>query len=482
MRAVLACLFVVATVSTSAAWSAGDRALKLEPHTFQARDGTSVEAELGAIRVPENRARPESRQIKLEFVRFPATRKTEAAPIVYLAGGPGGSGIDAARGERFALFMALREVADVIAFDQRGTGSASSVPRCDAGKAYPLDAPLTRDRVIDFMRGQSTTCTRFWADAGVDLAGYTTWESAADLDALRQALGAEKLNLWGISYGSHLGLATIKRYPDRIERAVFAGIEDLHETVKLPALTDAYFARVQAAIDANPASAARYPDLLGLMREALAKLEAKPLQREVRGADGQPVQLTIGALDMQMLVSGMISDPHGIVFLPALFEGVRVGDIGPAAQILHDRLRADFGRYAHGMSIAMDLASGIGAERLAQVERQAATAVLGDALNYPMPHLLGLYGVADLGDDFRAPFQSAVPTLFLSGTLDGRTYPESAAETARRFRHGQHLLIENAGHNLFMLTPEIGEVIVDFFKGESTKGRAIAVPPPVFAG
>lgn len=457
-------------------------ALSLQPETFEARSGIRVEAERGTLWVPENRSRQDSRRIKLEFVRFPATRETKAAPIVYLAGGPGGSGIEAARHERFPLFMALREVADVIAFDQRGTGSSNAVPRCDVGRAYPLDHALVRGEAIEFMRVQSQICSRFWAEAGVDLDGYTTWESAADLDALRQALGVDRLSLWGISYGSHLGLAMIKRYPERIERAVFASIEDLHETVKLPALTDAYFARVQAVIAADPANAARYPDLAATMREVFAAFAAEPARVEVRGANGEPVQLGIGAFDLQLMVSGMIGDPQGITYLPAMFEGLKSRSFGPLAQILHDRLRADFGRYGHGMPIAMDLASGIGAERLALVEQQARTAVLGDALNYPMPQLLGLYGVADLGEDFRALPPSDVPTLFLSGTLDGRTYPESAAATARRFSRGQHLVIENAGHNLFMLAPEIGEVIVDFFHGEPTADRVIKLPPPRFEG
>lgn len=482
MHHLLTRVLTAAMLSCPLICSADPDALILQSETFEARSGIRVEAERGTLWVPENRSRPDSRRIKLEFVRFPATRETTAAPIVYLAGGPGGSGIEAARHERFPLFMALREVADVIAFDQRGTGSSNAVPRCDAGRAYPLDQALSRSEVIEFMRVQSQACSTFWAEAGVDLNGYTTWESAADLDALRQALGVDRLNLWGISYGSHLGLAMIKRYPERVERAVFASIEDLHETVKLPALTAAYFDRVQAVIDADPASAARYPDLAASMREVFEAFAAEPAQVEVRGASGETVQLGIGALDLQLVVSGMISDPQGITQLPAMFEGLKSRSFGPLAQILHDRLRADFGRYSHGMSMAMDLASGISAERLALVEQQARTAVLEDALNYPMPQLLGLYGVADLGEDFRALPPSDVPTLFLSGTLDGRTYPESAADTASRFSRGQHLVIENAGHNLFMLAPEISQVIVDFFHGKPTADRMIKLPPPRFEG
>jgi pimeloyl-ACP methyl ester carboxylesterase len=451
-----------------------------EPYSFEAMDGTVVAAERGELWVPENRNDPESRMIELAFVRFASTNPNPAAPIVYLAGGPGGSGVDTARGRRFPLFMALRAVADVIAFDQRGTGWSNDIPRCDTGKAYPLDEPLTRERMIPFMREQAATCTRFWKGAGVDLAGYNTWESAADLDALRAALGADKITLWGISYGTHLGLAALKRYPERIEKAVLASIEDLDETVKLPALTDAYFARVQVAIDADEQAAAHYPDLVGLMHSLHEKLDEAPAIVTVNTEAGSPTQLAIGKLDVQMLTSGMISDPPNLAYLPAMYAGMATGDFGQVGQIIHDRIRSEFGRFHGGMSAAMDSASGITAQRLKLVEEQARISLLGDALNFPMPQLAGAYRVPDLGDDFRAPVTSTVPTLFLSGTLDGRTYPESAAETASRFSQAKHVLIKNSGHNLFMVSPEVTEVILTFLGDKPIERTRIVLPTPAF--
>ncbi|MDQ3819716.1 MAG: alpha/beta hydrolase, partial [Acidobacteriota bacterium] len=72
--------------------------------------------------MPENRSDPKSRLIEIVFVRFKSTAKNPGPPIIYLAGGPGNSGIDQARGNRFPLFMAMREFGDVIALDQRATG------------------------------------------------------------------------------------------------------------------------------------------------------------------------------------------------------------------------------------------------------------------------------------------------------------------------------------------------------------------------
>ena len=99
------------------------------PVTFEAASGESVDAFEGAFSVPENRANPQSRMLTLRYVRFPATGDASGTPIVYLAGGPGGSGIQTAKGRRFPLFMDMREFGDVIAFDllADGDGGTASI-------------------------------------------------------------------------------------------------------------------------------------------------------------------------------------------------------------------------------------------------------------------------------------------------------------------------------------------------------------------
>eukprot|EP01036_Dinobryon_divergens_P054389 gene54389-72676_t len=92
------------------------------PFRFASGDGQETDAERGFFEVPEDRRLPGSRRIRLGYVRFPSTSPNPGPPIVYLAGGPGGSGVRTAMGPRFPIFMVLRAVADVIAFDQRGTG------------------------------------------------------------------------------------------------------------------------------------------------------------------------------------------------------------------------------------------------------------------------------------------------------------------------------------------------------------------------
>ena len=130
--------------------------------------------------------------------------------------------------------MALREVADVIALNQRGIGPSNPSLVCREPIDYPLNTAPDRDGLLDAFRRASRSATARLRAEGVDLTGYNTNESADDLEDLRKALGVEKISLWAISYGTHLSLAAIKRHEDRIDRAILAGVEGLNHTIKLP--------------------------------------------------------------------------------------------------------------------------------------------------------------------------------------------------------------------------------------------------------
>src|SRR4051794_28607244 len=195
--------------------------LKLRPYTFENGKGEKVDAEFGTLLVPEKRSNPDSNLIELAFVRFKSTATNPGAPIVYLAGGPGGSGIGTATGSRFPLFMALREIGDVIAFDQRGTGYSKPNLQCYERLSLPLDVAPSRDVVLKELRQSAHGCAWYWHDLQrVDLTAYNTNESADDLEDLRKALGAKQISLWSISYGTHLAFATMRRHPTSIYRAI----------------------------------------------------------------------------------------------------------------------------------------------------------------------------------------------------------------------------------------------------------------------
>lgn len=445
-------------------------------------DGIKVDAFEGAIQVPENRSDKNSRLIPVHYLRFPATGNKAGSPVVYLAGGPGGSGISTVSypGFRFPLFMAMREFGDVIALDQRGTGKSRTAPKCESKQGLPLNQVLSEAALTKSYRAAALECVEFWKQQGVDVKGYTTIENARDIDQLRQHLNAEKVTLWGISYGSHLAFASMKVMPEKIDKVVIASAEGLNQTVKLPARTDAYFDRLQLAINQQPKAAAAYPDIKRMMRRVHKKLDENPVKLEIPVKDGDATEFLFQRVHMQGLASAMIADPHRAV--PKMLELYLALDQGETQMLpaLVSRARFDKQNISFDvMSFGMDVASGVTADKLQQYNQQADSSLVGRLLNFPMPQLNQVVEGLDLGDGFREIPKSDVPVLLLTGTLDGRTYIESQREATRGLSNLTQVIVNNAGHNLFMVSPEVTKVIQQFMNNEviNTTEIEFALPP-----
>ena len=339
-----------------------------EPFRFKSSRGVETDAERGAFEVPEDRRDPRSRRIRLSYVRFPSRAARPGPPIVYLAGGPGGTATGAAAGRRFPIFMALREVADVIAFDQRGTGASNHIPRRPPSTA-PLPA-FTRAGLTADVRAEFKRAWADWTAAGVAMSGYNTAQSADDIDDLRRHLGAETVDLWGISYGSHLALSVLRRHGDRVGRVALASLEGQDQTVKRPAHIDAYLRRVDALLGADPAARAAVPDLLALMRRVHARLDAAPARMTVT-VRGAPTEVILGGFAVQLMAGGLIANPETLAMLPGLYLALNAGQMSVLTPFASEIAGVPG---VGGMPEAMDLASGISPRRLAMVEREARTA------------------------------------------------------------------------------------------------------------
>ena len=444
------------------------------PFRFKGWKGVDTDAERGFFEVPEDRRDPKSRKIRLSYVRFASTAAKPGPPIVYLAGGPGGTATRALAGPRFPIMMALREVADVIAFDQRGTGLSNPIPERPLS-TRPLPE-FTQAGLTAYFREDFKSAWADWTRAGVAMTGYNTEQNADDIDDLRRHLGAEQVSLWGISYGTHLALSVLKRHGDKVSRVALASLEGQDQTVKRPAAVDVLLRHVDGLLAADPAVRAAIPDLLALMRRVHAKLEATPVKMPAM-LNGAPVELKLGGFAIQLMAGQLIANPQTLVMLPGLYLALDAGKTEILAPFM--------GEFANipgiaGMPEAMDLASGISPRRLALVRREAKTAVMGEALNFPMPQLLGAVPGVDLGEGFRAPLRIDHPALLVAGTLDGRTPMSEQDAVAAQFRRKARVIVENAGHNVFEAHPEVQTLLVRFFSGEAVGDARLSLPPPKF--
>lgn len=454
--------------------------LKLKPYTFENAKQEKVDAEFGTLLVPENRGDANSNLIELAFVRFKSTAKNPGPPIVYLAGGPGGSGIGAATGSRFPLFMALREIGDVIAFDQRGTGYSKPNLGCFERLALPLDVVPSRAAAVEELRKNARGCIEYWRDIQrVDLTGYNTNESADDLDDLRKALGAKQISLWSISYGTHLALTTIRRHPQSIHRAILAGTEGPDHTYKLPSNVQKHLADLAALIKADPELGKEIPDFLGLMKSVFDRLDAQPQTVEIMDPrTKQNVKVIVNKFVLQYIVANNIGTTVTANF-PVLFYRASKGDFTNPAQVWLNTSREGIGS---AMSYMMDCASGQTAARRELIAREAKETLLEDISNFPFPEICEEWKAPDLGDQFRSPVTSQVPVLFISGTLDARTPVSNAEEYRRGFTNSTHIIIEGAVHSdpLFLSSPKIKDGMLEFLKGQPVTVTKIAGPPMKF--
>jgi pimeloyl-ACP methyl ester carboxylesterase len=455
-------LLIISAATINAQPKAGT--LKLKPYTFET----------------ENRSNPQSNLIELAFVRFKSTAKNPGPPIVYLAGGPGGSGIFTAKGSRFPLFMALRDVADVIAFDQRGTGYSKPNLSCFERLSLPLDVAPSREAAIKELRENSQGCISYWRDIQrVDLTGYNTNESADDLDDLRKALGANQISLWTISYGTHLAFATMRRHPKSIHRAILAGTEGPDHTYKLPSNIQKHLEDLAAVIKADPEVGKEVPDFLGLMKSVFDRLDAKPETVEITDPQTKlKIKVIVNKFVMQYIVANNIGTTVTARF-PALFYRASKGDFTNPAQVWLSQSRSEIGS---AMSYMMDCASGQMAARRERIAREAKGTLLEDIFNFPFPDICDEWKAPDLGDEFRAPLRSDVPVLFISGTLDARTPVSNAEEYRTGFPNSTHIIIEGAVHSdpLFLSSPKIKEGMMEFLRGQPVTSTKITAAPMKF--
>ncbi len=436
-----------------------------------------IPAELGRLLVPERRSDPNSRLIELSFVRLKSTARQSGPPLIFLAGGPGDSGISSLRwAQLYDWFNALREVGDVIALDQRGTGL--SLPCLDCAERWnlPPEQPGSREEMLRVGLELSRTAATFWQEQGVDLLGYTTQESADDINDLRKALGVGKVNLYGASYGSHLVLATVKRHGSHIERAIVALVEGLDHTIKLPSNIQRHLEDLGARVRADARLNKQIPDFLALMNTVFERLEQAPVFVEVKDElNGGTVKVGVSKFDLQLLTASGLGSYSFTAKLPARYYAMAHGDFMWAATKVLARRREWLG---NAMSYLMDSASGVSPERYAQIQCEAPATLLGDLVNFPFPEIGAAWGNPDLGSDFRAPFTSDVPTLFLSGTLDARTPICNAEEVRAGFSHNPHIIIEGATHStaLIVSAPGVVPAMLDFLRGQPVALERTSIP------
>lgn len=188
-------------------------------------------AQCGKIAVPVNYDDPTGARASLAMIRFPATGEKIGSLLVN-PGGPGESGIEAAASLVDGMPAQVRARFDLVGFDPRGVGSSTPALWCNSDADN--DKIRTDPQVdyspagVDHIEGLIKEFVQRCVDKmGSDfLANIGTNNVAKDLDALRAAVGDEKLNYLGYSYGTRIGAAYAEAYPDKVRTMILDGAVD----------------------------------------------------------------------------------------------------------------------------------------------------------------------------------------------------------------------------------------------------------------
>ncbi|MPY33328.1 alpha/beta hydrolase [Streptomyces adustus] len=182
-----------------------------------------------SLKVPLDHANPRGRQISLALSRVPHTAKKYQGPLLVNPGGPGGSGLTLAGFVASSLPKAVAAQYDVIGFDPRGVGASKPALDCNPGHFKPV-RPDTVPSTPALERANLNRAKAFAAACGKKYASVLpyidTVSAVRDMDSIRQALGARKLNYFGYSYGTYLGAVYAKLFPGHVRRLVLDSIVD----------------------------------------------------------------------------------------------------------------------------------------------------------------------------------------------------------------------------------------------------------------
>lgn len=439
------------------------------PYVMKLRSGGTRDAEIGSMKVPRMRTDRSGGMLTLRFVRLRSTASPAREPIIYLAGGPGSSGVEAALGDRSKLFDRLKEAGDVILLDQRGTGMSDAPPLCSKPWRWPSTEPATELAVNASMKRALELCASEWKSKGVDLRAFNSVDNAADVADLIHALGYEKARIVSISYGTYLGLILLRNYPGMVSRAAFAGTEGPDNTIKFPTQVD----DVLRGLSRRLAAAKGY-DLAAGFRRNFARLKDSPVTTKTADGSSQVVSL----YDAQLVTAFLMATSENRDMLPQLFKDMDAGSYTSLASSAL-RLRKFYGALP-GMAFATDAVSPTSWKTKARANALAAKSLFGNAANFPSGDFTGALGLKALPIRYTRPVRSNVPALFISGDLDWRTPPRNAELVRKGFTINGHIIVTGGGHDndLFLGNPAIADRIVEFLGGAAPKDERL----PFIAG
>jgi pimeloyl-ACP methyl ester carboxylesterase len=407
--------------------------------------GLTTAAWCAPFEVPENRADPHSRRIKLKLAVVRSDAQVPARDMLaLLAGGPGQAATESWAGVAPALDPLLAH-RNVLLLDQRGTGGSNPL---DCTQAQKLEKPAaTAGFDADRLRVQATQCLKE-VQAKADPRYYTTTVAVQDLDDARRALGVPSLDLVGISYGTRVAQQYAMHHPDAVRSVLLDGVvpnslvltEDFARN--LEDALKAQFARCTA----EPACKARFGNPYQTLYQLRDALRANPHKVSFRDPQSyQSVERTLSDDSLASVVRLFAYSPFTAALLPLSIDAAAHGDVGP----LLGQAKLITGDLADSMNSGMQFSVFCSEDAdLLKPQPQDANTIMGTRMVDTLKAICSVWPHGTRPADFHQPLKTSIPTLLLSGQYDPVTPPRYGAQVLKGLSNARHLVLKGQGHNV----------------------------------
>ena len=430
------------------------------------------EVECGWVTAPMYADGSQPGTVELPIIRVMATTPSPAPePLIILLGGPGQNmaSVLPLFGDELPLWSFMRERQDVILFDQRGMGLARPSLSC------PFERPIADGRApeTDTNPGLALAmCGNDLRAEGTDITAFTTRHNAADIDAIRIAMGYEQVDLYGISYGSKLALSAMRDFPDSIRATVIASPLPLEANPFLDQTVgfDAALKQVWRACAADSVCAADNPDPAGAFVAATERLATEPMTLSIPDVvTGKGFELPVDDFQfLQIMYLGVFVGQVTPV-LPYLVTSVAQGDdsilrlMGPMFLMSGNLSLGAFFTYFCQDEVPFSPES---ATNSAEVKVDLAAPLAGDswvALGDQVYQVCPMWKFPAADPVENQPVTSNEPLLIITGAFDPITPPENGDIVAANFPNSQVVEFAAQGHDPASSDPDCANPIIAAF-------------------